>query len=79
MSKRKERGRDKPRNKFLITENKLVVTEGRWVEGLGEIADGDSECTCQEEHWVTYKITEYCTSKINIALYVNYNGINILF
>ena len=33
--------KDKPRNRPLTIENKLMVTRGKVGEGVGEIDDGD--------------------------------------
>lgn len=37
------------------------------------------QCTCQDEHWEMYGITEslHCTPETNVALYVDYTGIRI--
>ena len=37
MNKREKRERDKPRNKLLTVENKLMVTRSGW----GKICDGN--------------------------------------
>ena len=39
----RERGgkRDKPRDRLLTLENKLMVTKGEVDGGIGEIGDGD--------------------------------------
>jgi len=39
--RKREIERDKPRNKLLTTENKLMVTRGEVSGGMGEIGDGD--------------------------------------
>ena len=45
MSKGKKKGReregDKPRNRLLTIDNKLVVTRGKVGGKMGEIGDGD--------------------------------------
>ena len=41
MSKGEKRERDKPRNRLLTIENKLMVTRGEVGGGMGEIGDGD--------------------------------------
>ena len=43
MSRRKKKGeQDKPKNRFLTIENKLMVTREEVVDGeMGEIGDGD--------------------------------------
>ena len=38
---KKEREREKPRNRPLTVENKLMVTRGEVGGGTGEIGDGD--------------------------------------
>ena len=37
----KQKKRDKPRNRLLTIENKVMVTRG----DMGEIGEGDQECT----------------------------------
>ena len=39
--KNKKRERDKPRNRLLTIENKLMVTRGEEGGEIGEIGDGD--------------------------------------
>ena len=71
--------RDKPRNRLLTIDNKLMVTTkevgGGWVKQVMEI----NESTCHDEHWVMYGIVEslYNIPETNITLYVNYTGIKI--
>ena len=36
-----QKKRNKAIIRILIIENKLMVTSGRWVGGMGEIGDGD--------------------------------------
>ena len=38
---KEQRKRDKPRNRFLTIENKLMVTRGEVGGEMGEIGDGD--------------------------------------
>ena len=38
---RKKRERDKPRNRLLTIENKLMVTRGEVGRGMGVTGDGD--------------------------------------
>ena len=74
MSKgKKEREREKPRNRLLTKENKLIVTRGEvgrgWVEWVVEIKEG----TCCDEHWVLYTSDQSLNStpETSITLYVN--------
>ena len=76
-----EKKRDKLKNRVLAIEKKkqLVFTRGKSGEWIGEIGDGDQECTCGNEHWVMYGIVEslYCAPEANITMYVNFIGIKI--
>ena len=42
---------------------------------MGEIGDGDKECTC-DEHWVLCEVLE-CTTETNITLYFYCTGVKI--
>ena len=74
MNKEKKK-EDKPKNRLLTIENKLMVTRGEVGGGMGEIGEGD-----HDEHWVMYGSVEslYCTPETNITLYVNYTGIKTI-
>ena len=63
----KKRERDKPRNRLSTIDIKLMVTGVEEGEGIGEIDDGDKECTCGDEYQVMYGSVEslYC---INLKL-----------
>ena len=67
---------DKPKNRLLTIENKLVVARREVGGRMGEIGEGDLECAYYDEHQVMYRIVEslYCTPETNITYYVNYTG-----
>ena len=62
--------------RLLTIENKLMITRHEVGGVLGEIGEGDLECTYHDEHWVMYRVIEAlcCTPETNITLYVNYTG-----
>ena len=68
--------RDRPRNRLVTTQNKLMVTRegGRWVKSVM----GIKECTYGDEHWVVYVSvqSQYCTAEIDITLYVTNRNLN---
>ena len=78
MSKgEKEKERDKPRNRLLTIENKLMVTRrarrGGGSRDGGRQVMGIKEDTCGDGHRVMYGSVEslYHTPDTNITLYVN--------
>ena len=52
--------------------NKLRITEGRRIGGMGKRVMGIKEDMCCDEHWVLYATNESLntTSKTNDVLYV---------
>ena len=69
---KQERKRNKPRNRLVTTENKLMVTRGEWLGGWVKQVMGIKEGTC-DEHWVMYgsDASLNSTPEINSTLYVN--------
>ena len=57
--------RDKPRNRLLTTENKLMVTRGEVNRGSGLIGDRDSEVHF-DEHWIIYEVLNPCTVHLKL-------------
>ena len=55
--KRKKKKREKPRNRLLTIENKLIVAMGG---RMGEIGDGIKKGSCHDEYWVMYRMLKYC-------------------
>ena len=73
QTKNMTKEKDKPRNRLLTLESKLVVRRevgGAMVRGRVT----EKECTCCDEHQVLYRTIEspYCTPETKITLYVNY-------
>ena len=75
MSK-KEKGGDKPRNRFVATENKLMVTKKEVVWGWVKQVMGIKECTCNE-HRVMYEVLNYYTVHLKLILRCMLTGIQI--
>ena len=67
---KQERKRNKPRNRLVTTENKLMVTRREWLGGWVKKVMRIKEGTC-DEHILLYGSGEYCTLAANITLYVH--------
>ena len=78
---RKKRERDKPRNRLLTLENKLMVTRGEIGWGESQTGNGDYKAYLPDDHHpgVMHEIvkSQYCTPETSITLYINYTGIKI--